>query len=332
MLSDFLSANARSNARVFSLIAALVAAAFLLGACSSSAPQSDTKEAMEGSAGSEPVRVVSSFSILSDMVGKIGGDNVDVHNLVPIGTDPHDFEPLPEDLKKMSEADALFYNGLNLEGGEDGWFFKLTKSAGQNDDQIFEASSGIEPLYISDEEGDKQENPHAFLNPVNGIVMAENVRDALIQIDPENEALYSQNAADYIAELEEVDEEYAQRLGAVPEDQRYLVTSERAFQYMAAQYDLGEGYLWAIDTDENGSPAQITELIEFVRTNKVPALFVESNVDQRPMETVSAETGVPIVGVVMSDEIGKPGNEGDTYLDYLRHNLEVITAGLSGTQ
>src|SRR5699024_5686003 len=111
----------------------------------------------EGSNNSEEtLNVISSFSILSDMVEKIGGDYVHVHNLVPIGTDPHDYEPLPEDIKAATDADLLFYNGLNLEGGEKGWFFRLVDSVGQSEDNVFEASEGVEPMYLADEEG-KQE-------------------------------------------------------------------------------------------------------------------------------------------------------------------------------
>lgn len=306
---------------------AVVFVALALAACS--APSS-SQSLQDDGVGSDKVHAVATFSILSDMVSEVGGDRVEVHNLVPIGTDPHDFEPLPEDLKAMSEADVLFYNGLNLEGGDSGWFSRLTKSVGQPDDVIFETSSGIEPLYISDEKGNSQENPHAFLNPVNGKTMVENVRDGLIAIDPGGEEVYTQNAAAYLEQLDQVDAAYREGFDAVSKENRTLVTSERAFQYMASEYGLEEGYVWAIDTDENGSPAQIKALIAFVTESGVPALFVESNVDRRPLETVSAETGVPIMGVVLSDEIGKPGEEGDTYLNYLRHNLEVITGGLRG--
>src|SRR5699024_11034565 len=132
-------------------------------------------------------------------------------------------------------------------------------------------------------------NPHVFLDPNNGIIMAENTRDALIAVDPENEDLYKENTEKYLKRLEEIDEDYANRLGEIPDDERILVTSERAYQYMADRYDLEEGYIWEIDTEENGTPEQITSLVEFIEENNPPVLFVESNVDERPMETVSNE-------------------------------------------
>lgn len=278
----------------------------------------------------DTLNVVSSFSLLSDMIESIGGEYVNVHNLVPIGTDPHEYEPLPEDIKAASDADLLFYNGVNLEGGENGWFFKLVRSVEQSEDNIVEASEGVEPMYIADEEGNQEVNPHAFLSPKVGIQMAENIREALIEHIPENAEYFEQNAADYLKQLQEIDEEYAEGINSIPEENRIFMASEQAFQYMTKEYGLKEGYIWAVDTDENGSPDQIRQAIEFVKENQPKVLFVESNVDRRPMETVSSETGVAIYEQpILSDEIGKPGEAGDTYIKYLEYNLDVILNGLS---
>lgn len=278
----------------------------------------------------DTLNVVSSFSLLSDMIESIGGEYVNVHNLVPIGTDPHEYEPLPEDIKAASDADLLFYNGVNLEGGENGWFFKLVKSVEQSEDNIVEASEGVEPMYLTDEEGNQEVNPHAFLSPKVGIQMAENIREALIEHIPENAEYFEQNAADYLKQLKEIDEEYAEGINSIPEENRIFVASEQAFQYMTKEYGLKEGYIWAVDTDENGSPDQIRQAIEFVKENQPKVLFVESNVDRRPMETVSDETGVAIYEQpILSDEIGKPGEAGDTYIKYLEYNLDVILNGLA---
>ncbi len=278
----------------------------------------------------DTLNVVSSFSILSDMIENIGGEYVNVHNLVPIGTDPHEYEPLPEDIKVASDADLLFYNGLNLEGGENGWFFKLVKSVGKSEDNIVEASEGVEPLYLADEEGNQEVNPHAFLSPKIGIQMAENIREELIEHMPENAEYFEQSAADYLKQLKEIDEEYAEGINSIPEENRIFMASEQAFQYMTKEYGLKEGYIWAIDTDENGSPDQIRQAIEFVKENQPKVLFIESNVDRRPMETISSETGVAIYEQsVLSDEIGKPGEAGDSYIKYLEYNLDVILNGLA---
>src|SRR5699024_6013429 len=102
---------------------------------------------------SEKVQAIATFSIIHDIVSEIGGELVDVHSMVPIGTDPHEYEPLSEDIKKASSADALFYNGLNLVGGEHGWFFKLVDNVHADDDQVFELMEGVEQLYLTREDG-----------------------------------------------------------------------------------------------------------------------------------------------------------------------------------
>lgn len=305
---------------VFKLMALAFIAVTILAACG----EDDTSAKKSGSSDG-PLQVVSSFTILTDIVKEIGGDHVEIHNMVPIGTDPHEYEPLPEDIKKATDADALFYNGLNLEGGKHGWFFKLMDAVNQEDDKIFELAEGVEPEYLTSEDGKEEEiNPHAFLDPMVGIQMTENARDALMEIDPEHKEEYEKSAEKYLDKLRAIDQEYKDKIADIPEAHRVLVTSERAYQYMADRYGLKEGYIWAIDTEENGTPEQITTLINFIKDHDVPALFVETNVDKRPMETVSKETGVEIAGELYSDEIGKPGEAGDTYIKFLEYNIKEI--------
>ncbi|WP_373893443.1 metal ABC transporter solute-binding protein, Zn/Mn family [Virgibacillus sp. CBA3643] len=289
---------------------------FVLTACGGDSAENNANE---------NIQIVTSFTILEDIIKEVGGDQVDVYNLVPTGTDPHDYEPLPDDIKKATDADALVYNGLNLEGGENGWFYKMIDTVDQEENHIFQLADGVDPMYLTPEdEREEAINPHAFVDPEVGILMTENARDALIEVDPDHEAEYKQNAEDYLYKLNAIDKEYEEKINDIPEDNRMLVTSERAFQYMTDHYGLEEGYIWAIDTEENGTPEQITSLVNFVEENDVPALFVESNVDTRPMETVSDETGVEIAGELYSDEIGEPGEEAATYLSYLEYNINKI--------
>ncbi len=278
---------------------------------------------------SDKLQIVTSFTIIEDMVKEIGGDFVEVHNLVPTGTDPHEYSPLPNDIKAATDADVLFYNGLNLEGGEHGWFARMIDATGQDWAVIYELAKDVKPMYLTTEDGREEEiNPHAFLDPVVGIEMCKNVRDALIEVDHKNEATYEKNAEVYLKKLIAIDEQYQTLINKIPEENRILVTSERAFQYMADRYGLKEGYLWTIDTEENGSPEQIKTLLTLLEESSPPVLFVETNVDKRPMETISKESGIEIFGEVFSDEIGKPGEEVDTYLQFLKHNIEIIYEGL----
>lgn len=283
-----------------------------------------------GTDDAEHIQAVTSFSILADMVQEIGGDRVGVHNLVPTGTDPHEYVPKPEDIKHAADAHVVFYNGLNLEGGSSGWFAKLMDSVDQDDDHIFAATTGVEAMSLTGENTrDEHVNPHAFIDPNVGVTMAKNIRKALIAIDPDQETEYRNNAEDYVAKLESLADEYSRKIADIPDERRIIITSERAFQYLADRYGLHEGYIWAIDTEENGTPEQIKRLISFISDNDVPGLFIESNVDPRPMESVSKETGVPIAGTLYSDEIGTRGSDADTYLSYLQHNIDVIHSVLA---
>ncbi|NBJ69518.1 MULTISPECIES: zinc ABC transporter substrate-binding protein [Clostridia] len=279
----------------------------------------------------ESLLVISSFTIISDLAREVGGDKVEVHNLVPTGTDPHEYEPLPEDIKKATDADVLFYNGMNLEGGKDGWFFKMIDSVGQNESNVYNLTEGVEPMYLSAEGSREEEiNPHSFIDPGVGIKMVENMRDAFIEVDPDNKDYYGERAKEYLSRLKEIDKEYQEKIKAIPEDRRILVTSECAFQYMLDHYGMEEECIWRVDTEENGSPEQIKSLVEYINKNNVPVLFVESNVDPRPMETVSKESGVDIYEkAIYSDEIGQPGDEVDTYVKYLKYNIEIISDGLN---
>ena len=264
----------------FILVAFMVLA--LLSGCG------PTDDPGAGSTDDGKLKVITSFTIIEDMTREIAGDKVDIHNLVPNGTDPHEYEPLPQDVKKASDADIFFYNGLNLEGGEDGWFFRMIDSVGQSKENIYKLTERVEPMYISGDDGKEQEvNPHSFADPVVGIHMAEDIRDILMEVDSDNKDFYEEKANEYIDKLKAIDNEYREKIEEIAEENRILVTSESAYQYMAKRYGLKEGYIWAIDTEENGSPDQIKSLLGFIEENDVKVLFVESNVDTRPMETVS---------------------------------------------
>lgn len=309
-----------------SLIVFLLLSSLLI-ACTENPDQTPENNKNEAE---ETLQVVTSFTLIEDMVKEIAQDRVRIHNLVPIGTDPHQYDALPDDTKAVTNADLLFYNGLNLEGGDQGWFAKMIESTNQDWEIVFKVSEGIEPMYLTSEDGrDEEINPHSFLDPVVGIQMAKNIRDAFIEVDPDHKTDYEKNAEEYLEELEKVSQIYEEKINEIPEENRILITSERAYQYLAARYGLKEGYIWAIDTEENVSQEQITALVEFIKEHNPPALFIESNVDPRPMETVSEESGVEIYGEIFSDEIGRPGEEGDTYVKYLMHNIEVIHEGLT---
>ena len=294
---------------------------FLLAACGDDKNSNGTT-----ATGEEPLKIVTSFTIIADMAREIGGDLVEVYNLVPTGTDPHEYEPLPNDIKAATNADVLFYNGLNLEGGEHGWFFKMMDTVNQKEDNIFSLTERVEPMYLSGGDGREEEiNPHAFIDPAVGVKMADDMRDVLVKKHPKKSDEIQKRGDEYVQRLKDIEKDYEDRINDIPEKNRTLVTSERAFQYLAKRFGLNEAFIWEIDTEENGSPTQIKELVEFIKSHEVPVLFIESNVDERPMETVANETGVRIAEKrIYSDEIGQPGDEVDTYVKYLNYNIDLI--------
>lgn len=327
--------------RLLQLTFTALLAVLLLAACEGGSKETDgssssnndkkSEQKEEKKSSDDKLQVVTTFSILYDIVQNVGGERVEIHSMVPIGTDPHEYSALPEDIKKATDADVMFWNGLNMETG-DGWFENLVEVAGKTMDggQVFELNEGVKPKYLTSEDGREEEiNPHSFLDVKVGIKMAENAREALKKVDPDHADIYEENAKNYIEELEKVHQEYLDKIADIPEEDRVLVASERAYQYMTDAYGLDAGYIWEIDTDEQGTPEQITSLVKFIKEKNVPALFVESNVDSRPMETVSKETDVPIKGKLFSDELGKPGEDGDSYIKMLRWNIDVIHKGLT---
>lgn len=279
----------------------------------------------------DKIKVVTSFSMIEDMTKEIGGKHVEVTNLVPIGTDPHEYEPKPDDMKDIARSDLVLYNGLNLEGGNKGWLSKVLDTTDYSKQNAVEVAKDVKPMYIGDKEN-KEVNPHAFIDPYVGEKMVKTITTSLIEKNPKNKEYFKKKEKNYLKELHKIEHDYDKQIKGIPKRDKIFVTSEQAFQYLTTRYNLKEGYIWAIDTEENGSPEQIKNLVKFIHKNKPPVLFVESNVDKRPMETVSSESNIPIYKQpIYSDEIGKKGEEGDTYLSYLRYNLKVITQGLTSS-
>ncbi|HJF33468.1 MAG TPA: metal ABC transporter substrate-binding protein [Sporosarcina psychrophila] len=278
----------------------------------------------------EKLQVVATYSIVYDIVKNVGGDLVDVHSLAPIGSDPHQYDPLPADVALTTDADVVFYNGLNLEEGN-AWFTKLMETAGKagEDAPVFRVSEGVEPMLLSSMDHLGEEDPHAWLDVRNGIKYVENVRKSLKKIDPENADIYDENADAYITELKALHEEIVEKMNQIPEERRILVTSEGAFKYFSKAYDFNAAYIWEINSHHEGTPEQLTTIIATINEEKVQALFLETSIDPRSMEMVSRETNVPIKGKIFTDSLGKPGDDGDTYVKMLRWNADMIYSGLN---
>jgi len=280
------------------------------------APSSDKK-----------IKVVATYSIVADMVENVVGDKGEVYSMVPIGTDPHMYDPLPNDTKKVSEADLVFYNGLNLETGK-GWFQDLLKVTNKTE-VAFAVSEEVEPMYLTEEGQENEEDPHAWLDIQNGIKYVDVITKQVIAIDPDNKDYYLQNQANYVKQLEEVDQYAKQEIQKIPQEKRVLVTSEGAFKYFSKAYGFEAAYIWEINTDSQGTPEQMNNIIKTIKANEIPALFVETSVNPKTMETVSNETKVPIHATIFTDSLAKKGEQGDTYITMIKWNIDKVVEGLA---
>ena len=278
----------------------------------------------------DKVQVIATYSIIYDIVMNVGGDRVEVHTLAPVGSNPHEYDPLPKDVQLTTDADVVFYNGLNLEGGNS-WFEKLLLTADKTGKEapVFRLSEGVKPKYLTSKGKESEEDPHAWLDVRNGIKYAENVKKGLIKVDPEHADVYEKNAKEYILKLEKLHQEAVKRFNEIPGEQRLLITSEGAFKYFSEAYGFEAAYIWEINAENQGSPDQVRTVVDFIRSKTDPVLFVETSIDPRSMEMVSNETGVPIFGKIFTDSIGKPGEDGDTYIKMMEWNINVILSGLT---
>lgn len=299
---------------------ALLSLLFLV-ACSSTASKK---------ANDHKLNVVVTNSIIADMTKNIADNRINLHSIVPIGQDPHEYEPLPEDVEKTSQADLIFYNGINLEDGGQAWFSKLVKNAGKKKNtDYFAVSDGIEVIYLEGHSTKGKEDPHAWLNLENGMIYAKNIAKQLSQKDPKNKAFYQKNLVSYLAKLEKLDREAKSKFDKIPDNKKVIVTSEGCFKYFSKAYKVPSAYIWEINTEEEGTPDQISGLIEKLKAKKPAALFVESSVDSRPMKSVSKDSGIPIYSEIFTDSIAKKGQNGDSYYSMMKWNLDKIAEGLA---
>ncbi len=305
--------------RRLSYVALLASLLLLLSACTS---KKETKDS------SNKLKVVTTYSIIADIVENVGKEHVDVYSMVPRGTDPHLYDPKPKDTQAVEKADLVFYNGLNLETGK-GWFDKLIKNS-RKEENTFMVSQGVTPIYLSEKGKESEEDPHAWLNIQNGITYAQNIEKELSKKDPQNKDAYQKNLKAYTDKLQKLDTEAKQKIATIPEQDRILVTSEGAFKYFAQQYGLTAEYIWEINTDNQGTPSQMTRINNIVKDKDVKALFVETSVSPKTMESVARQTGVNIYSKIFTDSLADKGQEGDTYYDMLKWNIDHITDGLSG--
>ncbi len=272
----------------------------------------------------DPLKVVTTFTVLADMARNVAGDAAEVVSVTKPGAEIHGYEPTPQDIVRALDADLLLRNGLNLER----WFEQFLANLG--DVPAATLSDGIDPIPIAEGAYEGQSNPHAWMGVENAMVYVDNIAAALSAADPENAGAFAANAESYKARIGETIGPLRDRIADLPEAERWLVTCEGAFSYLARDFGMKELYLWPINADQTGSPQQVRRVIDGVRAHEVPAVFCESTVPSDPARQVARETGAEFGGVLYVDSLSEPDGPVPTYLDLLRVTSETIARGLAG--
>ncbi|UXN71072.1 metal ABC transporter substrate-binding protein [Devosia neptuniae] len=268
------------------------------------------------------LKAVTTFTIIADMARNVAGDAADVVSITKPGAEIHNYQPTPGDLIAAQDADLILWNGLNLEQ----WFAQFLANLGDVPNVV--VTEGVDPMGIGEGPYAGKPNPHAWMSPTNGLIYVENIRKAFVAADPANEATYNANAAAYSAEITATVEPIRVALAAIPEERRWLATSEGAFSYLARDFGLKELYLWPINADQQGTPQQVRHVIDEVRSNDVPAIFSESTISSKPAEQVARETGIKYGGVLYVDSLSEADGPVPTYIDLLKVTTSTIVKGL----
>lgn len=271
-----------------------------------------------------PLRVVTSTAILADLTRQVGGERVDVSSILPANADPHDFEVQPGDLVKISEADLVIMHGLKL----DAWIEPLIENAGGNAPVVV-ATTGIATI-ASDEDAFSEGDPHVWFDPQRTKQMVANIAQGLISIDPPGEPDYQARMKAYQANLDLLDAEIAKRIALIPPERRKLVTNHDSLAYFAERYGLTVvgTVIPGIDTRTEPSAKDISELVDRIKREGVPAIFTENTVSPRLAEALAEQAGVRVVASLYTDSLGEPGSGADTYIGMMEMDTRIIVEAL----
>lgn len=296
------------------VIGLLLALCLALSGCSAS---SVAIQQRPSAAQGKPL-VLTTFTVLADMARKVGGEHIRVDSITRIGQEIHGYEPTPSDLKSAADADLILDNGLGLER----WFKRFVASA---DAPHAVLSTGIDPIPITVGEYKGEANPHAWMSPKAGQVYVDNIVEALSELDPRHAADFRANGERYKAKLQRLMED----LRGAFTTTAVLVTCEGAFSYLARDTGLREGYLWPVNSDTQGTPGQIVDLIGLIKEHNVPTVFCETTVSPDAQQQVAEATGAELIPGLYVDSLSEPDGPVPTYLELLRHDIDLIKKGLA---
>ncbi|MFK7775118.1 MAG: metal ABC transporter solute-binding protein, Zn/Mn family [Saprospiraceae bacterium] len=270
----------------------------------------------------EKPKLVATASMISDIAQNIVGDKFEVTTIVPIGKDPHTYEPTPGDATKVAYADVIFKNDLTFEG----WLLKLITNSGTKAKvvKVTEGVDVIESLTYAN-----SADPHAWMNASNGIIYAENIKNAMVEYDAANKDFYEKNFEAYRKKLQELDQYIQDQIKTIPEQQRILITSHDAFQYYGRKYGIRLESILGTSTDAQAQTSDYTKVDKVIRESGVPAVFIESTVNPKMLQQLASSNDITIGGSLFSDSIGNKDSDAPSYLAMLKYNTDVIVKALS---
>jgi len=305
----------------------------LFTACSRS-----TQEPPSTSGESDDLKIVATTTIVGDVVANVAGNDAEIAVLLPPGTDPHSFEPTPQDIVLVSDADVVFVNGAGLEEFLD----KLIESAGAADRVVevnqgvalinsnadSEHNEGIDGNESSEHDGDSHD-PHTWTNPQNVLIWVDNIRAALSEVDPQNASMYQANIIAYQSELRELDAWISERVSEIPEAKRIIVTDHKIFNYFAEEYDFTQvgAVVPGYSTMAQPSAQDLAALEDAIKEYGVQAIFVGNTINPSLSQRVAEDTGINLI-YVYTGSLGESSSGASTYLDYIRYNVNSIVDAL----
>ena len=269
-------------------------------------------------ASAKTLNVVTSFSILGDMVQEVGGEHVKVTTLVGPDGDPHTFEPSPKDSAALSKADVVVVNGLGLEG----WLDRLVKASGFKGTLVV-ASDGVK-THTLDEDGKTVTDPHAWNSAANGALYAKNILAGLVKADPEDSAALAASGQGYIDQLQRLDSQTKARFSAIPQAKRKVLTSHDAFGYFGRAYGVTFLAPQGLSSESEASAADVAGLIRQIKADGVDTWFMENQLDPRLVKQIASATGAKPGGELYPESLSVKGGVADTYLKAMQHNVDTI--------
>jgi zinc/manganese transport system substrate-binding protein len=320
----------RSGFLVLLLLIAIAAAGLALSACGDDGP----------AGASIKIRTVSTTTYIDDWVREVGGDRVESFSLIPLGADPHTYQPGAGDISRIADASLVFKLGLTFESEN---FDRLLKNTVSDESKLVALGESAQPIPFEEiheeheegeEEGREEEHgefdPHFWFDPIRVRDAIRQIEARLSQTDPDNAAIYAQNAGRYIQELDELHQWILEQVAEIPGERRLLLTTHEVLGYFAHRYDFEVigAVIPSTTTEQEPSAQDIARLVEEIREHNAPSIFSEITLSDRLAQSIARDAGATVVTTLHTESLGPSGSGADTYINMMRYNVQAIVDAL----